>query len=480
MKISELNFGEDSITLPDSELEIKGLCRKPEEILDGYIFFDLPSVSGIDKSYEFTTPPTAIVTQRPSAYSSLKIPIIAVNDSRRAYAYAYSSFLSIDYGKLKIIGITGTNGKSSISIILKEMLIKNGKKCGLIGTGIIEATGERLSQKYYSMTTPDAEILYPALLEMQRRGVEYVIMEISSHSLSLMKCEPIKFSLAVFSGLSPEHLDFHKNMEDYFLSKRRLFTKAEKSVIFTDGKYGKRLFSEFKENSVSAGLYSGIIRAEDIKEKGIQGSEFTLCINGERLPVSIRLPGIYNIENSLLSLSCVNALSLNLKSSIEAISNINFIKGRTEIISGKVTVIRDFAHTELALENLLKMIKMNIIPEQKMTVVLGCGGERDRQKRPLMAKCASIYADRVIITEDNSRGEELASILSDIISGADCERIGIIADRALAIEYAIKTASDGDTVVVVGKGAEDYIIKGNAYCHFDERKIIEEALAKRV
>jgi len=479
MKIYELNFGENPV-IPNLNTEIAGLCRRTADIRKDCLFFDLPSVSGIDRIYEFDTLPLAIVTERASVYEGLDIPIIEVSDARRAFAYAYSDFLGIDYSKFRIIGITGTNGKSSVCKILAKMLSAQGKKCGIIGTGIIEADGKELSGKYYSMTTPDAEILYPAISKMQSLGIEYILMEVSSHALALSKCEPIDFEIGIFTGLSPEHLDFHKNLDNYFEAKRRLFKKAHKAIILTDGRHGKMLDAEFKYKSVSAGFDSEIIRAENITEHGFSGSDFTLNIKGRKYAVSIKLPGIYNIKNSLAALSCINELSLDLEKAINALSHIEFIKGRFEVIQGSITVIRDFAHTECALDNLLKTIKSCIIPGQTLTVVLGCGGERDKFKRPLMAKCASLYAERVIITEDNSRGEELSSILSDIIFGVDSQRVGIIADRSLAIEYAITSASDGDTVVIVGKGAEDYIIEKQGYRHFDERKIITDALQKRI
>lgn len=479
MRISELNLGEN-IKRADSEIEFTSICRNTNEISEDCLFFDLPSVSGKQRSYAFSIAPRAIITENPTDFAELNLPIIEVKDARSAYAYAYSSLLKIDYSKFKIIGVTGTNGKSSVCAMLKKILTAFGKKCGLIGTGIIDADGEILSRQYYSMTTPDPEILYPTLKKMQEQKIEYILMEVSSHALALGKCAPIEFDIGVFTGLSPEHLDFHKTLENYYCAKRTLFTKARLGVIFTDGEYGERLFAEFKDRSVSVGIGSGMIKAESIHQRGFSGSDFTLSKNGKKYSVLLRVPGLYNINNALLALGCISELSLDIKRAIEALYELTFIKGRFEVIQSDITVIRDFAHTEEALRNLLKTIKSNVNTGQNITVVMGCGGERDKSKRPFMAKCASELSDRVVITEDNSRGEELSEILSDIIFGIDSGRIGVIADRALAIEYAIATAKDSEVVVIVGKGAEDYIITKQTYRHFDERGIIEAALSKRI
>ena len=363
-----------------------------------------------------------------------------------------------------------------ITHILKE----NGKKCGFIGTGKMELEGVSLSDINYSMTCPDPDVLYPAIKKMQLMGAEIIVMEVSSHALELNKVCAIPFEIGIFTGLSHEHLDFHKTMEKYFSAKEKLINSCNKAIINLDDLYGRALYEKYRKKSIGVGiLWEGDFNVREIENLGFEGIRYIIRTPNFHTRITLKTPGVYNITNSSLAFTAANAIGVlpkNIKSALEILS---CIEGRFECISRDITVIIDYAHTPVALDNLLKTVKSCKKPKQKLTLVFGCGGDRDKEKRPLMAKAAELYADKIIVTSDNPRTEDPQKIITDIVNGFGRGSYGVVLNRKSAILYAIKNAVPGEVIVIAGKGHEKYICDANGYHKFDEKKIIAQALNAR-
>lgn len=424
--------------------------------------------------------PRAIVTENPSAFKKSKIPLIEVKNARRAFAFASSRICEIDYSKTKFIGVTGTNGKTSTALMIKHILEANGNKCGFIGTGKLISDNRNLADKYYSMTCPDPNLLYPSIKKMQEDGCTYIIMEVSSHALALEKVSPISFDIGIFTGLSHEHLEFHKNMDNYFAAKEKLIKNAKRAIINFDDKYGKKLYEKYEEKSISIGIiWNSDVNAINIENAGLGGIGYICRTENFMTKITLRLPGIFNVYNSLSAFCCAYLCNVKPKDAKTALSEMRSISGRFEIIFSDINIIIDYAHTPRALDSILNTVYSDKKQGQKMWIVFGCGGERDREKRPMMAAVAEKYADKIIVTNDNPRNESEEKIISDILPGFQKKSYAIIMDRALAITYAIKTAKSEDFVIIAGKGHEKYILDKRGYRDFDEVSVIKSALKLR-
>ncbi len=482
MKLSDLMRGIDYIENDMGTIQIESISHPfgPTKKCCAYFLIKRLGEKKTKPDFEAIMP-SAIICEADDVPTENNIPIVIVKNIRSALSIAYSNFYGIDYERLKIIGITGTNGKTTTATIIKDVLKSVGKKVGFIGTGMISISDEIISDDNYSMTTPDPEKLYALLRAMSDLGCEYVVMEVSSHSLALGKVAPIEFHRAVFTNLSPEHLDFHKSMDDYFSTKSILFKKCKVGIFNIDDKYGKNLHTSAVCSKISCGIIENAdFSAFNIEMYDLDGSNYIFKGENFTSRVSLKLPGAFNIYNSLLAFAC--CVSVGIKPCVikKAISSIQEINGRLNIIKGRITVIIDYAHTAFAMEECLRFLSHSRPPRQRLIAVFGCGGERDRLKRPKMARAAQKYSDEIIITSDNTRGENLQSIISDIVSGfGEKASYQIIEDREIAIITAVKTAADGDIVVILGKGPEKYNITQNGYEPFDEKEIVCNALKNK-
>ena len=393
-------------------------------------------------------------------------PSVRVKNPRLAASYAYSNFYAPDYSKMKIIGVTGTNGKTSTASFLEKAIGGLGK-VGFIGTGSIRINGKPIQEEYYSMTTPDPPLLYKVLKRMESEGCFAVIMEISSHALALFKVDPIPFEYGIMTNLSSEHMDFHQCIEDYYITKKRLFSLCRCGIFNIDDGYARRAYKECTVRKISVGsLFRGEVFASGVTDNGFDGVSY--LYNAEKFSFRMNLltPGIYNVYNSLLAIA------------VATDSEFPGVEGRYEIIKDEITVIIDYAHTVFAFESLLKSIKA-AIGNKPLTAVFGAGGERDRTKRPKIAAAAEKYADKIIVTEDNSRGEHPMDIITDIIKGFTEKSFRICIDRRWAIKEAILSAQKGEVIAIIGKGSEKYNIDRRGYHRFDEKEIIRLSLKER-
>ena len=414
--------------------------------------------------------------------------IILHENTRKVAALLYNAFYGNPAEKLKIIGITGTNGKTSTATLLYEIFKEANIPTGLIGTVCrLTADGRALSPQNdptrANMTTPDPDELYRLLSEMAEDGVEYVIMEVSSHSLALHKVDGIEFDLAVFTNLTRDHLDFHKTVNEYYKAKRRLFDMSRRALINVGGEFGKRLDAECPCPFFTCSVTDGDFCALDVQRRGVGGSSYIHKGPYGELQINTPICGDTAIENTLMAASVAQMYGIDGEIIKKAISKAQGAKGRMErvdIDTDEFTVIIDYAHTPDALERLLLSVREIKPRKGSITLLFGCGGERDRGKRRLMGAIASRLADRVTVTADNSRGEETQAIIKDILKGIDKEKpFSVEPDRRRAIKIAVAEARDGDVILLAGKGHEKYEINAEGIIPFDETEIVKEAFAER-
>lgn len=484
----------------DMEMEIKDIVYDSRKVKEGSLFVAVKGYVTDGHDYiedALKRGATAVVAEEfnPSILNQIQdntrgtAAFITVSDSRRALAIFSDSFYGHPSGKLKLIGITGTNGKTTTSYLIKSILDVAKKKFGLLGT-INYIVGKDLTLPA-SYTTPEALELQGYLSEMLAGGAEYAVLEVSSHSLSLQRVVGCEFEVVLFTNLSQEHLDFHGTMENYFSAKRRLFDLLRPggiAVINIDNPAGKTLAGDLKGNILTFGISEEAeIRASGITSR-IKGLSLEINWPDGGVQVESPLVGIHNVYNILAAVGA--ALSLGISPSMirEGIAGMRGVPGRFEKIEEgqDFTVVVDYAHTEDALRRVL-MTARELIREERsggrLITVFGCGGDRDRGKRPKMGEAASRLSDTVIITSDNPRSEDPANIIKEIEGGIKAivmSNYRVILNRGEAIREAIGLAERGDFVLIAGKGHEDYQIIGEKRYPFDDRKVVRETIKFKI
>ncbi|WP_283703172.1 UDP-N-acetylmuramoyl-L-alanyl-D-glutamate--2,6-diaminopimelate ligase [Clostridium perfringens] len=406
------------------------------------------------------------------------ITIIKVRDTRKALAIMSSNYFGNPKDKLKIIGITGTNGKTTSAFIIKSILEKAGFMTGLIGT-IANYIGNKKVDAV--RTTPESYELHELFKNMVDAGVEYCVMEVSSHSLELDRVYGIQFEEGIFTNLTRDHLDFHKTFENYYNAKFKLFERSNHSIINLDDPYGANIVKDIEERGVKTKVSTFSIEKEsDFKAFEIKshsnGSEFK--VNLESIEeFSINIPGEYNIYNSLGCIICAYNLNIPIDKIKEGLSDV-VIPGRCELVAKEknlpYSIIIDYAHTPDGLENILSTVKA--FTKNRMISVFGCGGDRDKVKRPQMGKIGCELSDIAIITSDNPRSEEPMDIINDIVKPLNYDNFVIEVNRKEAIRKAMNMALEGDVIVIAGKGHETYQILKDETIHFDEREVVYDIL----
>ena len=474
MKLNEIIHENEYITSEiDLSVEINNISTVPDEVSEKCLFI-LENPSKMPNIKKFSNPPLAILSVKEAAFPKC-IPAITVQNSRLSSSLIHSRFYGVNYDELSVIGVTGTNGKTSTAYMIYTVLSENNIKAGFIGTGRIEIRGKKISDSCYSMTTPDPNKLYKVLKKMQDEGCTKVVMEVSSHALALDKVYPIPFEYGVFTNLSSEHTDFHSNMNDYFNTKLKLLDKAKKKIINLDDRYGRDAAKMFDNNKITVGvIWQGDYYATNI-ENGENGITYFNHSNKICYKTKLNFHGIYNVYNSLLASAVCIDIGIAPCLVKKCLSHFKGVEGRFEVIKGEVKVIIDYAHTEEAYKNVLEELK-RLKGNKKLTVVFGCGGERDKAKRRKISSLVEKYADKTIVTEDNSRNEDPSNIFQDIITGFSQSNHLIIKDRKEAIKEAVFNSSSGDFVAVMGKGAEEYNIDKNGYTRFNDKEAVLDIL----
>jgi UDP-N-acetylmuramoyl-L-alanyl-D-glutamate--2,6-diaminopimelate ligase len=430
------------------EVEVSGLAYSSQSVTPGTLFFCVPGFRA--DGHDFAPDAVergavALVCQRPLG---LGVPEVIVDDVRAAMGPAAARFFGDPTARLEVVGVTGTNGKTTTAFLLRHLLEAAGRRCGLLGTvkrvvGGVEEEVER--------TTPEAIDLQATFRAMLDGGDTACAMEVSSHALELGRVAGIRFACRVFTNLTQDHLDFHETMEAYFTAKRGLFQGPGASVVNLDDEYGRRIAADMDVIAFAIDRDADY-RARDI-EFDLMGSRFRCETPDGELQLHSPLPGLFNVQNVLGAVAAARALGVPAEAITAALPRFGRVPGRFEPVDEgqPFGVLVDYAHTPEALENVLRAARE--VTQGRLHVVFGAGGDRDRGKRPLMGAAARRLADRLLVTSDNPRNERPDAIIDEVMEGAgpDAQRE---TDRRRAIALAIETAGPGDVVVIAGKGHE--------------------------
>ncbi len=455
-----------------NDVEIKAIVSNSEKIIPNSVFVCIKGEnfdSHILAAEVQNQGCVAVITEK-ETYADNQV---FVENTKVALAVMWSNFYSNPQKKLKLIGVTGTNGKTSTTHMIRHILEFYGKKTGLLGTVTYNHGDGNVHQA--NLTTPEPDVLYESFSSMVNSGCEYCVMEVSSQALNQYRCYGLEFECSVFTNLSQDHLDYHKSMENYANSKGMLFQQSKVSVLNSDDRYahllmdfvkGKLVLVSAKNNDADYFAHSASYSQS--------GCNYKIC----QTQIELSIPGKFTVYNSLCAIACCNLLGFDVDACAKALNTMKAVPGRAEFVPTNkgYTVLIDYAHTPNALENILSAVKLNA--KGRIVVLFGCGGDRDKGKRPLMAKAASKNSDYVIITTDNPRTENPNEIIEDILPGLKNSKTpcAIISDRTYAIEFALKNAKDNDTIILCGKGHETYQIIGNEKYYYDEREIVKKFL----
>ncbi len=416
----------------------------------------------------------AVVTERDLGLEAQ----ILVEDTHAALAEICGNWFGNPQNKLTVVGITGTNGKTSVAYLLKSIFERSGFRTGLLGTIQNMIGNEVVPSKN---TTPGVYELYELFSKMVDGGCTHVVMEVSSHALDQRRVEGISFAAGIFTNLTQDHLDYHKTMEAYFAAKTKLFDKCALGVVNLDDEYGAMLKDKLpcRVATYSAKSDESTFSAKNINYRP-DGVDYDMVGFGVIGRVRLKTAGRFSVYNSMAAAVCAKEMGLSINEITDALSAQEGIKGRAEVVpcDRDFTVIIDYAHTPDGLQNILNTFRE--CPKNRLVVLFGCGGDRDKTKRPKMGTIAARLADYVIVTSDNPRTEDPSAIIRDILEGmkeinTPCK---VIENRIDAINFAVANAKSGDIIVLAGKGHETYQIVGNDTLHLDEREIVAEALKK--
>lgn len=398
---------------------------------------------------------------------------IVVENTREAYALMCANYYGNCHRKLKMIGVTGTNGKTTTTFIIKKILEENGYKVGVIGTVDVMIGNEKYPSDY---TTPNPSVLHRYLYMMKMAGCDVCIIEASSQALSQERTYGIHFDIGVFTNLTREHLDYHGSMEEYAKAKAILMRNSSVCIINADDSFAEMM----KRNAAEKVVTFAIDGNADIKAENVKlnhgGVVYTLACESGRYEIAYDVIGKFSVYNSLAALAVGIVMKVDMKRTVRAVAEMKTVRGRIEKIPNNrnIHILIDFAHTPDSLENVLKTVRD--IYDKRIITVFGCGGDRDRTKRPLMGRIACKYSDLVYVTSDNPRTEDPERIIDDIVGNIDKNNYIRTADRTQAIKAAIVEAEPGDTVLIAGKGHERYQILGTEKIHYDEREIVKQIL----
>ena len=414
-----------------------------------------------------------------------KIPQVVVSSTRHKIADIADRFYSCPSKGINLIGVTGTNGKTTVTHLIQKIFEENNQKCALIGTlGYkLSSNGEYRDAKHTTPQAPELQATLRMIKDVEK--IDNVVMEVSSHALDQNRVGGCRFNGAVFTNLTQDHLDYHITMENYFKAKALLFnrlTEGDFSVINADDEYGDRFIAEVPEG-VNVFTY-GVKQQSDVMAKDINfslnGAEFTLVTgdhvnNGGKLEhkVNLHMNGMFSVYNVLAAVTAALAMGIDIEVALKALQNVKGVAGRFEVVVKKPLVIVDYAHTPDGLENVLKSAREITPADGKLICLFGCGGDRDATKRPKMGAIAEKLADKIVITSDNPRSEDPQVIITDIIAGlksVNTENVVVEPDRGTAIALLKTIANNNDVVLIAGKGHENYQILKDKTIHFDDRE----------
>ncbi|MGM9992199.1 MAG: UDP-N-acetylmuramoyl-L-alanyl-D-glutamate--2,6-diaminopimelate ligase [Candidatus Bruticola sp.] len=491
-ELSRLIGSTSTEVIGDLSTEISGLSCDSRQVKSGDLFV---CVTGFQcDGHAFAADAlekgaaALVVEHIPDGVPSSGVTIIKTNNTRRALAKLSAAYFGNPAKKLVNVGVTGTNGKTTTTYLIEAILKKAGFNPGMLGTIEAHVAGEKFK---LANTTPESFDLHKMFAKMLDAGQDSLVMEVSSHALALDRVYGIPYDIAVFTNLTQDHLDFHLNMENYFLSKAKLFTRLGTygdrkigpfAVINLDDPYGVRLI-EMVKGRVPVITYGtsckADVRAYDVKANP-SGLSFTIETRVGEFEVNLPLSGLFNLHNALAAAAVGMALRIDGKCIVKGLESVAAVPGRFQLVrkGQNFTVIVDYAHSPDGLSNLLDSARM--ITKGKLTLVFGCGGDRDHGKRAIMGRLAAEKADKIYITNDNPRNEDPEVIIRQILAGISSEYmqyVEVVFSRAEAISRALNSAKAGDTVVIAGKGHETYQKFSDKTVHFDDVEQAEKVLS---
>ena len=479
MKLKEMLQGISVLEMTaDPELEINYVYFDSRKVQPGSLFM---AISGFASDGNRFLPmamdkgAAAVVTAKKPEQD---VPYVLVDNDRLALAMLGTNFYGKPAESMTMIGITGTNGKTSVTLLLKQVLEKLlGAKVGLIGTMANQIGQEIIPTE---RTTPESFDLQELFARMRDADCSHVVMEVSSHALTLDRVGGVHFDVAAFTNLTEDHLDFHKTMDAYCDAKAMLFQRSDACVINMDDNYSPRILEKAAGNVLRTSAYAGDLYARDVILLS-DGVAFTAVCQGEEASVQVPIPGKFTVYNALTVLGIAKQLGISLADCAAALKTVEGVKGRVEVVptpGEDFTVLIDYSHTPDALENVITTVQD--FCQGRVITVFGCGGDRDPIKRPIMGEIGVKLADFAIITSDNPRTEDPLAIIDDILKGVDSSMgpYVVVPERRTAIRYAMDIAQKDDIIVLAGKGHETYQEINGVKYHLDEREEVAAHLAE--
>lgn len=465
----------------DTDVEVSGIAYDSRQVMPGYVFvcikgFETDGHNFVDSAVERG----AVVIVAEDKVDA-DVPVCYVSDTRKALADMACKFYDNPSHNFKLVGVTGTNGKTTVTYLIKSILEQAGCRVGIIGTNQNIIGDKVLLTKSTTPTTPNSLELQKIFNEMVESGAEYVVMEVSSHALELDRVRGCHFDVGIFTNLTRDHLDFHKTMKNYMLAKAKIFELSEAGGINVDDEYGKKIYELCRDKKI---LTYGIDSECDVRAKDIRitprGVNFIVTYNGNDYPMFLCIPGRFSVYNAMSAVCACLELGIDIETITKGLSAAVGVLGRVEVIptDTEYTVIIDYAHTPDGLENIIRAMKS--FAKGRVITLFGCGGDRDNSKRALMGEIAGELSDFTIITSDNPRTEDPIKIIEMIEEGIKNTdgKYTVIADRREAIAYALDKAEADDVIILAGKGQETYQIIGKEKCDFDERVVVFNHLNK--
>ena len=463
----------------DLTAEVAGITLDSRRCKPGYVFCavvgaesGVPGIRYAQKAVENGAVCVLCDTDCPA-----DLPFVRVADAELALAEVSANFYGHPAEKLRLIGVTGTNGKTTTTHLVRDILTHAGKKCGLIGTNELMIGDQVITSHPVFSTTPEPPELHALFAQMVEAGCEFAVMEVSSHALALNRVYGLRFEVAAFTNLSQDHLNYHGTMEAYAAAKAKLFRQADCSVINLDDAYAQQMIDAAAGKTVTFSLRNN---KADLIAKSIRflphAAEFEALTLDSIQRMRINIPGAFSVENALTAVGICNAVGVSLPNIAEGLAGASGVCGRAEIVpvGQQYTVMIDYAHSPDSLSNILKTVRP--VTEGQLIVVFGCGGDRDRTKRPIMGRIAECMADFCIVTSDNPRTEEPEAIIDEIVGGMKKTNHIRIENRREAIGHALDMAKPGDFVLIAGKGHEMYQEIQGVRHPFDEREVVRTHL----